>query len=125
MKKLNKYGYTKIEIFVIVMLLGVVAFITINKTSYAFARDNTSDINEFKKLIEIQAEDYASLHLELFDEASTNFIRVSDLIDAGYLTTNQEGLLTNPTDNKKSYNDSKIKLEYTEEENKVVATLVD
>ena len=56
MRKLNQFGYSKIEILVIVLLLGVVAFITINQTSYAFAIDNSSAVEETKGLIELQAE---------------------------------------------------------------------
>ena len=51
MRKLNQFGYSKIEILVIVLLLGVVAFITINQTSYAFAIDNSSAVEETKGLI--------------------------------------------------------------------------
>lgn len=125
MNKLNQLGYTKVEILVIVVLLGVVAFITINKTSYAFAIDNTKAVEEVKNLIEIQAEDYALEHLDLFDETETTFISVSDLVDSGYLITNDRGLVTNPADSNKSFNDNKIKLEYNKDKNKVVATLVD
>lgn len=125
MKKLNQFGYTKIEVLVIVVLLGIVAFITINKTSYAFAIDHTSDVAEVKHLIEIQAEDYAMEHLELFSEVNTTFISVSDLISAGYLITNEEGFVTSPVDSNKSFNDNKIKLEYNQEKNEVNATLVD
>lgn len=125
MRKLNQFGYTKIEILVIIVLLGVVAFIAINKTSYAFAMDNTTTIQEVKNFIEIQAEDYAMEHLDLFAEANTTYISVNDLVDNGYLTANKEGLVTNPADNNKSYNDNKIKLEYDQEQKEVKATLVD
>lgn len=126
MKTLNKLGYTKIEILVIVILLGVVAFITINKTSYAFAIDNSDATNEVKKLIEIQAEDYALDNASvLFKETNTTFISVADLVEEGYLIGNNEGLITNPADTTKNYNSNKIKLEYEEEQNKVIATLVD
>ena len=46
MKSLNKFGYTKVEVLIIVVLLGVVAFITINSTSYAFAIDTTDSVKE-------------------------------------------------------------------------------
>jgi len=124
--KLNKLGYTKIEVLVIVVLLGIVAFVTINKTSYAFAIDNSKAINEMKNLIEMQAEDYAMDNVEtLFEETNTIFINVNKLIETGYLIANDEGLITSPVDSEKSYNDSKIKLEYNQEKNKVQATLND
>lgn len=125
MKKLNQFGYTKVEVLIIIVLLGIVAFITINKTSYAFAIDHTKDIETFKNLIEIQAEDYAMEHLDLFVESNTTFISVNDLIDSGYLITNDNGLVTNPVDTDKNYNDHKIKLEYNKDKNEVIATLAD
>jgi len=125
MNKLNKLGYTKIEILVIVVLLGLVAFITINKTSYAFAIDNGSAVEQVKNLIELQAEDFGLDNLNLFNETDTTFINVSDLINSGYLIANSNGLITNPADVNKSYNNNKIKLEYDRLKNEVKATLID
>lgn len=125
MKKLNQLGYTKIELLVIVLLLGVVAFITINQTSYAFAIDNSDAVNDVKRMIVIQAEDYALDHLEIFEETKTTFISVNDLVDEGYMIANEDGLVTNPSEPDKSFNDNKIKLEYQEEKNDVIATIVD
>ncbi len=120
---MNKKGYTKIEILVIVVLLGVVAFITINKTSYAFAIDNTKAIDEVKNLIEIQAEEYAKANLDLFEESSTTFVSVDDLVTNGYLIGNSEGLITDPTDSSKNFNDYKVKLEYDSESTEITATM--
>ncbi len=125
MEKLNKLGYTKVEVLVVVVLLGIVAFITINKTSYAFSIDATGAVNEVVNLIEKQAEDYALDHVEIFEESSTTFINVSDLIDNGYLIANEDGKVTSPEDPSKSFNDNKIKLEYDKDINKVIATFVD
>ena len=66
MKSLNKFGYTKMEVLVVAVLLGIVAFITINSTSYAFAIDTTDSVKEVKALIEKQAEEYALDNLDLF-----------------------------------------------------------
>ncbi|MCM1053667.1 MAG: hypothetical protein NC483_06825 [Ruminococcus sp.] len=125
MKLLNEYGYTKFEILVIVLLLGVVAFITINKTSYAFAIDSKDAVKDITKMIELQAEDYAMDNLNLFDETNTTYINVSDLIDNNYLIGNSEGLVINPTDSSKNFNENKVKLEYDKENNKVEATFID
>lgn len=125
MRKLNELGYTKVEILVIVLLLGIVAFITINQTSYAFAIDSSKSINEVRKLIEMQAEDYAKNNLDLFSETSTAYITVNDLVDSKYLIGNNEGLITNPADNSKNFNDNKVKLEYDQDKNEVKAKLVD
>ena len=125
MRKLNQFGYSKIEILVIVLLLGVVAFITINQTSYAFAIDNSSAVEETKGLIELQAENYAIDNLDLFKETTTTYISVNDLVENKYLIGNDEGLITNPSDSSKNYNDNKIKLEYNAEKNKVVDSFID
>ncbi len=122
---MNKFGYSKIEILIVIVLLGVVAFITINHTSYAFAIDKNEAIDEVKYLIEVQAEDYALANTTLFDETNTTYISVDDLIKAGYLAGNESGVFTDPTDSSKNFNDKKVKLEYDEKKNNVTATVVD
>ena len=122
---MDKLGYSKIEILVVIVLLGIVAFITINKTSYAFAVDSSEAIEEVKYLIKVQAEDYALANTTLFEETNTTYISVDDLIEAGYLVGNEEGVLTDPTDSNKNFNDTKVRLEYDEEKNDVTATVVD
>ena len=122
---MNKLGYSKIEILVVIVLLGVVAFITINKTSYAFAVDERGAREEVKYLIEVQAEDYALANTTLFEDTNTTYISVDDLIEAGYLVGNEDGLLTDPADSKKNFNDTKVRLDYDKEKNDVNATVVD
>ena len=82
-------------------------------------------MEEVKYLIEIQAEDYALANTSLFEETNTTYISVDDLIEAGYLAGNEEGLLTDPTDTSKNLNDKKVKLEYNADKNNVTATVVD
>ena len=125
MKSLNKFGYTKVEVLVVVVLLGFVAFITINSTSYAFAIDTTDSVKEVKILIEKQAEEYALDNLDLFKEADTNYILVSELVENGYMMANSEGLVTSPDNSGKTFNDNKIKVEYNKDNNKVEATFID
>lgn len=122
---MDKLGYSKIEILIVIMLLGIVAFITINKTSTAFAIDKTGAVNEVKYLIEVQAEDYALANTTIFEETDTTYISVDDLIEAGYLIGNDSGLLTDPTDSSKNLNDTKVRLEYDKDNNNVTATVVD
>lgn len=125
MKSLNKFGYTKMEVLVVVVLLGIVAFITINSTSYAFAIDTTNSVKEVKSLIEKQAEEYALDNLDLFKEADTNYILVSELVDNGYMMANDDGIVTSPDNSGKTFNDNKIKVEYNKDNNKVEATFID
>ena len=122
---MNKLGYSKIEILVVIVLLGVVAFITINKTSYAFAVDEKGAREEVKYLIEVQAEDYALANTTLFEDTNTTYISVDDLIEAGYLVGNEDGLLTDPADSSKNFNDTKVRLDYDKKKNDVTATVVD
>ena len=122
---MNKLGYSKIEILVVIVLLGVVAFITINKTSYAFAVDEKGAREEVKYLIEVQAEDYALANTTLFEDTNTTYISVDDLIEAGYLVGNEDGLLTDPADSSKNFNDTKVRLDYDKEKNDVTATVAD
>ena len=122
---MNKLGYSKIEILVVIVLLGVVAFITINKTSYAFAVDEKGAREEVKYLIEVQAEDYALANTTLFEDTNTTYISVDDLIEAGYLVGNEDGLLTDPADSSKNFNDTKVRLDYDKEKKDVTATVVD
>ena len=121
---LNKLGYTKVELIIVVVLLGIVAFITINKTSYAFQMDDRKVEEEVINLIEVQAQDYAQDHLELFKETNTTFILVNDLVENDYMIGNEEGLVLDPTDSNKNYNENKVKLEYNPEKNEVQATFV-
>ena len=125
MKSLNKFGYTKMEVLVVVVLLGIVAFITINSTSYAFAIDTTDSVKEVKSLIEKQAEEYALDNLDLFKEANTNYILVSELVENGYMMANDDGIVTSPDNSGKTFNDNKIKVEYNNDNNKVEATFID
>lgn len=125
MNKLNEFGYTKFELLVVIFLLGIVAFITINRTSYAFAPDKVSSVNEIKKLVELQAEEYAAKHLELFNETNTTYLTVGLLVEKDYLIGNEEGLFIDPIDSNKNYNNDKIKLEYNKETKEVKATYVD
>ncbi len=125
MKSLNKFGYTKMEVLVVIVLLGIVAFITINSTSYAFAIDTTDSVKEVKTLIEKQAEEYALDNLDLFNEADTNYILVSELVENGYMMANDDGIVTSPDNSGKTFNDNKIKLEYNKDNNKVEATFID
>ena len=124
MNKLNKFGYTKVELLIIIVLLGIVAFVTINKTSYAFAMDNGMAIKDIKNLIEIQAVDFARDNLGLFNESDITYVSVNDLVQKGYLIANSDGYVTNPANVKEYLNNNKVKLEYVRNNNTIEATLV-
>jgi len=122
MKRLNNFGYTKVEILVVIVLLGLVAFITINKTSYAFSINNNEAVKEVITLIEKQAEEYAMNNKDIFNDSNITYISVEDLINNRYLIPNEKGLIISPENPSKSYNNNKIKLEY--QNNKVKASFI-
>lgn len=105
----NNRGYTVVELIVVIVVVGVLAFVGINKASYAFSDQEVAleKSTNFKiELIEKQAVKYGEDHKELFEESTTTYIRVIDLIENKYLL--------------ESENDSigvnqKIKLEYKDE----------
>lgn len=124
MKTLNKLGYSKVEVLIVIVLLGVVAFITINKTSYAFTMDNSKVTTELKNLIEIRAVDYGTDHKEIFKESNEYVVTVEDLIDAHYLEGNDDGVIINPMDSSKSFNSAKIRLIYNTDADLVEASII-
>lgn len=87
---MKKSGYTLIELLVVIGVLGIVAFVIITNTSYAF-RDNKDEIYEESQepLIIRQAVEYGKT-LERIPEETEKIISLYDLIDKGYLAPNEE-----------------------------------
>lgn len=87
---MKKNGYTLIELLVVIGILGVVAFIVISNTSYAF-KDNKEELYEESQepLILRQAVEYGKT-LERLPEETEKIISLYDLIDKGYLVPNSE-----------------------------------
>ncbi len=85
---MKKNGYTLIELLVVIGVLGIVAFVVISNTTYAF-KDNTSEIYEENQeaIILRQAIEYGKV-LERTPEEQEKIISVYDLIDKGYLMSN-------------------------------------
>lgn len=85
---MKKNGYTLIELLVVIGILGIVAFVVISNTTYAF-KDNTSEIYEENQepIILRQAIEYGKV-LERTPEEQEKIISVYDLIDKGYLAPN-------------------------------------
>ena len=110
----NNRGYTAVEVLAIIIVVGVLAFVAINKASYAFPDHSRSeDIKESQSsLVETIAIKYGTEHKEIFKESDTVFIRIQDLIENKYLEENSLSELNN---------NQKIKLVFSDE--KVHATL--
>lgn len=97
--------------FVILLLFTFGYFFMVNKISYVF--DNNIDLSknhEIKiKVIEECAKKYGETKNNLFLEEDTIYIKVTDLVNAGLLATNQEENVVDIV-NDKILNDSVIKI---------------
>lgn len=117
----NKNGYTIIELMIVIVVVGVFAFVAINKASYAFS-DNEVALKELEEqkasVIESAAKRYGEEHLDIFKGSDTTFIRVSDLVDNGYLLSDSEGNVSGDSSIKKT-----AKIELILKDDKVSAHL--
>ena len=96
------------------IIFGVITAVTIGATSYAF-KDNS---DEFYKVrisnIESNAKRYAMTLEEVKTEGSKVII-VNDLVEAGYLSAdNEKGDIIDPRNSKATLNNVKVKLTYNE-----------
>lgn len=117
----NKDGYTIVELIIVIVVIGIFAFVTINKASYAFS-DNTEVLKELEEqktaLIETAALKYAKEHKEVFGDANKTYIRVSDLIKENYLLLDADGNVSGDSNINKSQ-----KIALTLKDEKVTAHL--
>ena len=120
---LDKLGYTKVDLIIVIVLISIVAFITINKTALAFENKTADYENDMIALIEEEAKNYALDNLELFADNNIVYINVNDLVENNYMFGNKDGLIVHPSEPNKNYNDNKVKLEY-DGKNQVKATFV-
>lgn len=120
---MKKNGYTLIELLVVIGVLGIVAFVVISNTSYAF-KDNTSEIYEESQepLIIRQAIEYGKT-LERTEGENEKIISVYDLIDKGYLAPNSGDDDYIDVRTGVSMKDLNIKIMYSEE-NEVTAEII-
>lgn len=120
---MKKNGYTLIELLVVIGVLGIVAFVVISNTSYAF-KDNTPEIYEESQepLIIRQAIEYGKT-LERTEGENEKIISVYDLIDKGYLAPNSGDDDYIDVRTGVSMKDLNIKIMYSEE-NEVTAEII-
>lgn len=101
----NKDGYTIIELMIVIVVIGIFAFVTINKASYAFS-DNSEVLKELEEqktaLIETAAEKYGNEHMDVFEESNSTYIRVTDLIEGNYLLLDENGNIAGDSNINKS-----------------------
>jgi prepilin-type N-terminal cleavage/methylation domain-containing protein len=96
-------GYTIPELIVVAVVLGLFSIVAINKASYAFVDTNTIS-EETENLILIKSGTaYASSIKETLKEENTKYVSTEELVEAGYLSDND------------NYKNIKIKIDYIEE----------
>ena len=88
---MKRNGYTWIELLAVIVILGIGAFITIRKVSYALV-DNTDELyqNDIYSILE-SAKLYGNDNLEELKNNNSMIITVQDLIDNNYLSSDEEG----------------------------------
>ncbi len=126
---MKKNGYTIVELLILIVFLGVVTFIVINKESHAFSsptiEDKLSNTESDKKdLIVFAAEKYAKDNSELFKDKNEIKIKVNDLVTNNYLTSDNDGKVIDEI-TKKELNDLEIKIVYDKENDVYKAVILE
>lgn len=107
----NNNGYTIAELMIVIVVVGVLAFVGINSASYAFS-DREAAKAELKnsriELIEKQAVLYGEANKSLFKENDTTYIRVIDLVNNNFLVSNDESVVGNNQKIKLVLKDDKV-----------------
>ena len=88
---MNNKGYTGIELLVLFIIVGIIAVVSINRVTYAFARKDGVSLRENAFLIiEEEAKKYGENNQNIFNDSNEYYIVVDDLIEAGYLLKDGE-----------------------------------
>lgn len=112
---MNNKGYTVIELIIVMVIFGIITAVAIGTTSHAFKEDTEEYYRVRVKDIESNAKRYGMTLEEVKTEGS-KVITVKDLVDAGYLSPdNEKGDIINPRNQKTTMNNTKIKITYSEE----------
>ena len=123
MKKKN--GYTAVDLLIVIVVFGVLTFITISKVSYALSDDKSELYKMETQYIEMQAINYGNTKLDELKEKEMT-VTVNHLINENFLEADDEsGNIYNPMDKSETLNDKKIKLTYDEKNSKIKAKLED
>ena len=102
------------EIIGLLLLFTIVYFVVVTKVSYAFTYDaSEQSYNQKIFLIEKAGKIYGESHLELFEKNDTAYVNVSELVEMGYFTADDEiGNVKNPLSDVKTLNSVKVRLSY-------------
>ena len=85
MKKLNKKGFTLVELLVVIVILVIIMSIAIPSITSSLDRSKAKQRDAKVKLIESAAEIYADRHIG----TTTVSVSVSDLYNEGLITIEQ------------------------------------
>lgn len=88
MKKLNKKGFTLVELLVVIVILVIIMSIAIPSITSSLDRSKAKQRDAKVKLIESAAEIYADRHIGT-TTVSTTKVSVSDLYNEGLITIEQ------------------------------------
>lgn len=114
---MRKNGYTGVEILIVILVVGVIYFITANNISYAFEVNYEEDLfNQTVESIEKNATIYGKQNLDLFKEEKDYYITVGELAELGLIFTDGKGTVIDPRNEEKTLNDLKVKLTCENEE---------
>lgn len=88
---MNNKGYTGIELLVLFIIVGIIAVVSINRVTYAFARKDGVSLRENAFLIiEEEAKKYGENNSNIFSDGNEYYMIVNDLVEAGYLLKDNE-----------------------------------
>lgn len=111
---MNNKGYTIVELLILIVFLGIITFIGVNKVSYAFDDTSIEAYNSEIKLIKTCAKKYGESKKDEVRNSVTGVkIKVNDLIEYGCLKdVDKNGKYLDPRDDTKSLNDLELNLSY-------------
>ena len=116
---MNNKGYTAVEMLVLFIVVGIIAIISINRITYAFAGKSSVSLRENAFLIiEEEAKKYGDTHPEIFAESNEYYMDVNSLVESGYLLKDNEKTILGFDD----LFDKKIKI--SKEDDKVTAVVL-
>ena len=107
--KLNKKGYTLVELLVLLGAVSLIALVVILKISYAFKEiDNTDEIaKQEKQLLNLIAKNYKTTIEDRIKDEKVVYVTCSDIIKSGFLMDCD------------SYKTLKVKYTYDEKKDKI------
>lgn len=110
----NKNGYTIPELFIVILIVGVIMAVGISKVSYAYENINQTEEQqqELEALVKQASIAYAETKKEEFKKEPETYIYAKEVAMAGFLFEKEE------------YNSMKIKLTYNQQKDSFTAEVV-